>query len=271
MALKQGSTEPLKAEDPNEDFKALYLKQQKEIEELKQRLSAPVKEVKKSEAPVMSTQDMIDAIVKSMAKVTAAKETASGPIAIENLDPADFVDPGVIFFSFGFLYIVNGDRRMGRVIQSPYGNEIKFTHAVTKKTGQGKYEEIEMWCCYESKSKKEIEWLRGHSLYDNRIFENANNLDASKNLKAITMAANMNSINQYTDSNVLSQLKARGEKIDTRDTQVWRTRLAQILTDEQVGLETKHKLDRSLAARQEDLMKLAEKGVETDILSSLSL
>ena len=266
MAVVKGSIEP-KAEGEsmsNEDLLALINKQKKELEELKKK-----KEVVVSSQSELTTAQIVEAVVKSMSAVN--KANADGVLTVEQLDPDDFMENGVIFFSYGSGFYLNGDIRFGREVKSPYGNPILFKYSHSKKSQEGKYEVIQKWCAYDCKSKKELAWLRGHSKYKGEFWEDSSEANSSMPHRAKLMAANLGALNSLGDQQIMTRLIERGVEITTRDTQLWRTSLANLMTKEQMESEKKSAMDKAKGSRLEDLLKLKEKGVEVTELGGLSL
>lgn len=88
----------------------------------------------------------------------------------------DFDKEGVSFFVPATGYVMSCDRRMGKIVKLPWGKKtIFFEHEGTRKRGQGRYAELATISRYTSNSKKEIQWIRDHSMYGVLIYENTNN------------------------------------------------------------------------------------------------
>lgn len=94
----------------------------------------------------------------------------------ESLIPVDDYDEkGVRFCVPTTGYVMSCDRRKGKIVKLPFGKKtIFFEHEGTRKRGQGKFTELSTIAAYTSYSKKEIEWIRNHSMYGVLIYESSN-------------------------------------------------------------------------------------------------
>lgn len=254
MSVTKGNTEDGGKEPSLKELMALIKSQQKKIEEL---------EGKKTEGPV-DIAGLIKATVGAMKDFNKVENYNGGYIKAEALDPNDYVKEGVTFFAAGFGYVIVDDLRQGFQVPSIYGRPLIFTHSATKKNFNGKYHEIEMWCSYTSYSTKEVEWLRNHTLYNIKFFENTKAVSMDGNFKAIKLAANMNKLKYNSDAQILSMLQERQIPITSNDTNAWRHILATLITDEQIQREEAGKKKSVIAARQEDLLTVKSKGMNVD-------
>lgn len=89
-----------------------------------------------------------------------------------DVDPSDWMTKPAVFYCFKYFMPIFDDKRFGKSVQTPYGGEIRFeyyTHKV-KKTGTKYDEAIPVSKCV-LHSKKETDWMRGHSLFNRVFFE----------------------------------------------------------------------------------------------------
>lgn len=125
----------------------------------------------------MSQQQMIEAFAAAIRLNTKGDEMVSPYhyIRPEDIDKDDFDKDGILFHSYSAGYLIVDDKRNGHSVKTPYGNQIMFIHQGTKKTrdASGKFDVVNLYASYRSHSKKEIQWLRDHTLYGLMFHEDA--------------------------------------------------------------------------------------------------
>ena len=119
----------------------------------------------------------------------------------QDLDPADVLPQNewVTFIQHSVGTVIVDDLRNGKPVRVPFG-KIEFTYESTKAVKNGKEHEVHNFCKYTCKSKKELQWLRGHSLYNIIFFENikgAMSTDASKAMKLATVVRGLSSMGSH--------------------------------------------------------------------------
>ena len=131
----------------------------------------------------------------------------------EELDPDDIIEQGVIFTSYGTAFIITDDRKFGKTVKIPGGRPyIKFKHAATKINKRSYNEdEVTTFCTYISYSKKEIEFLRQHTLMDISFYENNPKQAMSQGAKFIQLASNIhNQISSLDKMKLINKAKQLG-------------------------------------------------------------
>ena len=106
-----------------------------------------------------------------------------------DIDLEDMLDRPIRFFAHKAGYIIVDDTRKGQKQNNPlHKKAIIFEYVHTKRVWHGREQDIENLCIYECKSKKEAEWLRGHSQFGITFFDK---LDAkmSQNAEFAVIAA----------------------------------------------------------------------------------
>lgn len=94
-------------------------------------------------------------------------------VSEENIDPDDLLPPEErqTFFAYSSFYIIVDDLRQGHPVQTPFGNEIVFKYAATKKRQSGKEYQLSLYSTYTCMSRKELKWLKEHTMYGIKFFE----------------------------------------------------------------------------------------------------
>jgi len=162
------------------------------------------------------------------------------PIDEYSIDKDDVMPDNsfVLFFAHSTSYSIWDDVRNGSVIRTPYNRGFKFK--TIQRTVDGSSPRNPNYISLSAiviRSKKEAEWLRKHSLYGIKFFEQRDgNKDVSadeqdKLVKAYNIVSNMD------DHSVMQRCIAYNIKIETQDVSVLRRNLAKkiaqgILADE---------------------------------------
>lgn len=102
---------------------------------------------------------------------------------IKDIDPNDFDPRGATFTSYGNGYLIVDDVRQGNAIRTPYNRLFKFKFQGSRVATIGRTESFSSFCSFVTNSKKEIAWMRAHTLYNIEFFEDTNramSVDAQK-------------------------------------------------------------------------------------------
>ncbi len=165
----QGSGQTKEKETPSND--TALQKMLEEMAALKNEL-AEIKNQKQQPGGI--TTELISEVVKAVGdNGKNFNEQPFGKQYVKDLDPEDFDKKGVTFCAYSIMIVIVGDVRQGRDVRTPFGNVIKFMYQATKRQGVGKHQTLSSYCSYTSHSKKEIKWLREHTLYGFGFFESA--------------------------------------------------------------------------------------------------
>lgn len=86
-------------------------------------------------------------------------------------DPADVLETPAVFFTYAIGMGVMDDTRNGLPVPPPYKRALHFVHMYRQeRMGRDRKEFINISACHVA-SKKEAEWLRNHSLFGIKFFE----------------------------------------------------------------------------------------------------
>jgi hypothetical protein len=200
--------------------------------------------------------DVIAAAVEGVLKAKSQVENYEGGIQEEQI-PADDYDPkGVRFCYPSAGYVLTDDIRQGRVVNLPYNKKVIFFEcAAEKHIKQGKYNEIAYVSTYTSHSKKEIEWIRKHSLYGAVIFESANEAMNQKAILASKIAKIMEVVQNYTYPDLLKRCDEYGVT-KSEDPAILRANLAYKMADKQADEDMNR--TRTMLADNEAQKKVLE-------------
>lgn len=173
MALTEGTENTNENKKEPSKIEELVLKLQQEIADLKLKQSGEPMPQQSTVGGLSADQFQVfmDAVTNTKKKDLDFEEGVD-----ESQIPVDdFEENGVSFFVPSTGYVMSCDRRKGKIVKLPWGKKtIFFEHEGTKIRNQGKYQELSIISKYTSYSKKEIEWIRNHSMYGVLIYENTN-------------------------------------------------------------------------------------------------
>jgi len=184
-----------------------------------------------------SKSDLTELI--SVLKADKASE-ANRIYAEEEIDPEDYHEDGIIFTAPSQGYLITNDKKMGKYIAIPGGKRfIKFKYSAMSLTKNNtKEDEITTMCSYCSHSKKEIEWLRGHTRNGIEFYENNPKLALSKSAQFIQMASRVHNTINALDKNKLTE-KAKSLGITpTGDLSKLRAEIAAKLAEQYVSADS---------------------------------
>lgn len=199
-----------------------------------------------------STNQELLGIVKDLqrkiAKIEENKVTDLGTEGKkETIAADDFLEVPAIFFSYSTSYVINGDKRRNKVVKAPGEEMVKFRKAYRyeRRSASKRGVDIVSTCSVSVQSKALAEWLRGHTLFGIKFFENmseATNVDVSF---AEKMSQVQGVIASMSDMQVIERAKEfEGIKIDTPDTDFIRRQLVEKLARKQMNGESIEKVER---------------------------
>lgn len=164
----------------------------------------------------------------------------------------DYLDSPAVFFAFSCWYGVYGDKRYGREVTPPRNQPIIFEklYRYSKKTG-GRTAEMVSVSQATIRSSSMADWLRSHSLFGIKFFED---MGKAQNVN-ITLAEKMsemnNVVNRLNDHAVIERCTREGITVATGDLMELRKVLTRKLAEEALKNE-KHQREIKLRAGERD-------------------
>lgn len=222
MSLESGNASEEKS---NKKTQPSYDELLKIISEQNKRVSQLEKSITASSSNGLSAADLVT-IVKGVSDANKRDINYEEGIQEEQIDPEDFDQKGVRFTCPSAGYVLVDDRRKGMIVKLPYNKKsIFFKHASTRRVYQGKYESMTPISAYTAHSKKEIEWLRKHSLYNIMFYETTNQSAHADAIRATKLARIMNVIKNYEHVELISVCRQHGVQVN-EDPAITRSSLA---------------------------------------------
>lgn len=231
MTLKTGDLEENGAA-PSSDVKALT--------EMVLKLQNDLAAIKLGNTQV-SPGSNVD-LVKALAEFSAAQEKAKsidfkGGIRVEDIPKDDYVEQGVRFCSPFTGYAIADDRRNGHYVLIPYNKEvIFFEYQGTREMQIGKHIQLMNFSTYNSQSKKEIEWLRGHTFFNTMFYESTKGVTSFDVQKAQKLSRIMTMLSNFEMPQVIARCKEYQIPIN-EDLSVMRSMLAMKMAERELESE----------------------------------
>lgn len=146
--------------------------------------------------------------------------------AYRDPEPGDMLEYPVVFWSQGLNFVIGDDKDpVGRPIPAPLG-VIVFKPNSAKKIFKGKEANMLILCKHMCQSKKELEFLRNHSVFNIRIFEKATSAETIDTRYASLIAQYSASLKNTEAYRVVEQARTLGIAI-TDDVDGMRLQIAQ--------------------------------------------
>lgn len=159
---------------------------------------------------------------------SANKYLGGRPIDIHEIDSDDVLDVPAVFFAHSVSYMIYDDRRNGRVISTPYRRPFKFKKVIRNVTtvpGSRTPVYLSISAVFVN-SKKEVEWLKKHSLFGIKFFEKMGDAkDISAEMQDKLVSA-WNIVSSFDEHSIVQRCAREGIVVDTMDMNEMRRRLA---------------------------------------------
>jgi hypothetical protein len=182
---------------------------------------------------------------------------------MEDLDPDDVLekDEWITFIAHKFIHVICDDLRQGMNVPAPFGL-IKFKYESTKAIKGGRETELIQTCVYTCRSKKELEWLRGHSTFGIAFFDKRNGTLYSADIeRSKALASKMISLQNIGQQELIAMAKERGiNPGDLSDIMSMRAAIAIDVVDELFKGKTVH-TQSTMVEQHLEAVKMGRSGV----------
>lgn len=193
-----------------------------------------VVQIKESDlAALLSLKDKVDAIEKSgvaapagtqdqllstlVERITGMNGPRTGQFEFDtqhselDIDPEDILseEEAVTFVAHKVAYVIVDDKRNGRNVKAPI-DKIEFKYAHTKQVKNGKEVDLFNLCTYTCRSKKELEWLRSHSLFNVTFFDTVSTTLSEDVMKANKIAKHVIRLQSLGQQKLVNMAKGYG-------------------------------------------------------------
>lgn len=237
MGLETGTEGEDKNSQPNKENDALAT-MAANMELMKQELQS-LKEKnlpQQISAPGGMSGEQFAELLATVVKATKEKPddqklTVKTFVDERDIDKDDFDEKGVIFCAYSTGYLIVDDVRQGFPVSTPFGNAIffKYEGKTESRDGKGKVV-LNTFCVYQSRSKKEQEWLRGHRYFGIKFFESAKEALSTDAERAQKLVRFIDSVMSLSQDQAVIQCKAYGVPISS-DMRTMRISLASRMLD----------------------------------------
>jgi len=203
-----------KSEESQDSKKNNEVNREEEILKQLKQAQDEIAALKKNQISPSSNGISADQLERILSVVTAKKEEEldlHAGIVAEKI-PLEDIDPhGVVFYAPLAGYVISGDTKNGIPIKLPWGKKsIFFEHMHTKIIKTGKYDEVAPLSKYHSSSKKEIEWLRNHSMCNVLFYESSPSMKVREASTAARLADILAGIKDLDLHEIVKRCHAEG-------------------------------------------------------------
>lgn len=130
-----------------------------------------------------------------------------------DIDPDDHMDEAVLFFAPSVGYVIVDDVRRGMRSMPPLRQPIIFKYEATKRTHNGKHEEVFNYSVFRCESKATKKWMEEHSGYGIAFYNNAQSVFGEEAKKNARMTTIMQQVRRYSSDQLLRIAKDNGLNI----------------------------------------------------------
>lgn len=231
------------------------------IQDLQKQVS---KLEKQNSNSVIDGDSNTENLLKMLAdKITESKPDKTGQFTFDThhseseIDEDDVLsdEEAVTFVTHKMMSIIVDDKRHGRSIKAPF-NEIIFKYASTKQIKRGKETEIIQLSTYTCRSKKELAWLKAHSLFNITFFDKIDVALSSDVRRAGRLAKMMVQLGTMGQHALIAMARERGISVSSSDLSEIRGAIA-------------HKIIEEEDSKNEERIKssLLEQKLEADLIN----
>jgi hypothetical protein len=200
--------------DPNSDLikelskKVAMLEKQKDVAQSTQVVQAPAQ-------GDSELKQLVSLLAKQLNAPTDDKPISNfqGYTAFEDIDESDMLPENEqkTFVAYSVHYPIVDGIINNKPVKAPYG-VIEFKYQGTKKVGSGKgrEENVFNFCAYHCKSRKVLDFLLKHHLYNVTFFDNLTSFGSKEVTLASKIASNMSALNTIGAVELMGMAKHHG-------------------------------------------------------------
>ena len=172
---------------------------------------------------------------------------------LATLDAEDVLDEKemITFVAHKIMYVIADDKRNGRNVKAPFGL-IVFKHNSTRLVRNGKETDQFNISTYTCRSRKELEWLRTHSLFGVMFFDKISQAITSDAHKASRLAKHVLALKTVGQHQLVQMARSREIPV-VEDLNYLRSMIAQSIVEaEMIKIEKKTQetfIDQELEAK----------------------
>jgi len=186
----------------------------------------------------LSTKDSraMSALVETMRDNTYPSQAREGmrPIDMDDFDPNDVLEIAATFFTYSIGYLIMDDSKQGHPIRTPFNRPFRFHHLYRhERLGDRSKKEYLMVSVCKVSSKRELEWLRKHSLCGIKFFEDIKNVRGINVEMQEKLVEASNEISRLSEHEIVQRALVEGVAPDTNVSEM-RKRLIQTLAQRRV-------------------------------------
>jgi hypothetical protein len=223
----------------------------------------PTKDVMSSEMYSKLLEDLRKEITEEL-----KKDSSIGQVIDEHDDDynpkEDYLDKPAIFFSFNTWYCIYGDKRYNREVLPPRGEKVEFKklYRYPKRTG-GRTAEVISVSQAIVRSKSTADWLRDHSKFGIKFFEDMGKAQKVNITLAEKMSEMSNVVSSMNDHGVIERCTREGISVETGDLAVLRKALIRRMAENALKTE-KHQHEIKIRAAADEAKNVENRKMDID-------
>lgn len=181
--------------------------------------------------PDAITFESKEAFAAEVAKIVREMGIQKPAPELRKAAPNDFLDTPAIFFTYDFSHTCFADRRNGQLILPPE-QAIRFEHSFRYPHGSGSTKDARMvnLSIFKTYSQAEADWIKEHSMFGIRYFEEIKNANADDAIQAQAMVNIANGVNRMSTHQLIERAKALPDVTVVSDIPNLRLQVVQSLT-----------------------------------------
>lgn len=184
-----------------------------------------------SSSDVAKMAQLIKDLVESQAssKPGAGRTLVGFRTSIDGVvDPDDVLETPAVFFASGLSTAIVDDTRNGVNVRTPYNRMFRFVNLYThaRPSVGGKNPDRISMCVFKTHSKKEAQWLREHTFFGIKFFEEAKETVKLDTKLMDFVSYRVQELSKKAPAEIHNLCLNHGIKVDTTDTKELRRRLA---------------------------------------------
>ena len=165
-------------------------------------------------------------------KLSAAKKDLSDDKAYVDDLVEDWMDTPAIFFAFSTDFAIHGDKKKGKETTPPHGS-IKFKKLIRSKRKGRKGTQVISVSSVKVQSKAEADYIRTHSQFGIKFFENVHDAMVADSGWAQKVAEANQSIQRLGDAQVIARCQMEGIPMGT-DPDAMRKALVEVIAKKNI-------------------------------------
>lgn len=224
----------------SKDTKVTDVKVEPSIAEQFRLMQEEIAKLKENQVVPAENSDNNELIKTLVQELRGNQQVKTGQFEFDSMHTEADIDPDdaleekdyVTFITHKVIHVIVDDKRNGRNIRVPF-EKIVFKYVSTKQVKNGRETDVFQLSTYTCTSKKELAWLRAHSLFGITFFDKMTGVLSKDAGRAFKLARQMMVLKNIGQGQIINMAKQRGISIGD-DLDMMRSEIANIVVEEQI-------------------------------------